>query len=205
MAYDTLADKAAVEKTVASLKANHFDAIVLDTGAQALGKIKELIPKGASVMNGASKTLEKIGYLSYLESGAHGWNNLKAAILAEKDPLKQAELRKQSVISDYYVGSAHALTEDGTILVASNTGSQLPHLAFTSPNVILVVSTKKITRDIADAWGRIERHVIPREDERMKEAYGYGTTHAKTLILHRENPSLGRKVLVILVGEDLGF
>jgi hypothetical protein len=39
----------------------------------------------------------------------------------------------------------------------------------------------------------------------MKEAYGYGTTHSKTLILHKENPNMGRKVLVIFVKEDLGF
>lgn len=205
MEYDTLATEEMVNNTIAHLKANNFDGIVVDNGLQALEKIKELIPKGASVMNGASKTLEKIGYISYLEAGQHGWNNLKEAILAEKDPAKQSALRKQSVISDYYLGSAHAVIQDGTIMVASNTGSQLPHLVFTSPNIILVVSTKKIVADIAEAWGRLNEHVIPLEDARMKEAYGSGTTHAKTLFLHKENPMMGRKVLVVFVKENLGF
>ena len=205
MDYNTLATEEMVSNTIAHLKANNFDATVVETGADALAKIKELIPQGASVNNGASKTLEHIGYISYLESGAHGWNNLKAAILAEKDPQKQGELRKQSVISDYYLGSAHAVIQDGTIMVASNTGSQMPHLVFTSPNLILVVSTKKIVADIAEAWERLNTHVIPLEDARMKEVYGYGTTHAKTLFLHKENPAMGRKVLVIFVKEDLGF
>ena len=205
MDFNTLATDEMVSNTIAHLKANNFDAMAVENGAQALEMIKELIPPGASVNNGASKTLEKIGYISYLEAGQHGWNNLKGAILKETDPAKQGELRKQSVISDYYLGSAHAVIQDGTIMVASNTGSQLPHLAYTSPNLILVVSTKKIVADIAEAWGRLNEHVIPLEDARMKEAHGIGTTHSKTLFLHKENPSMGRKLLVIFVKEDLGF
>ena len=205
MDYGTLAGQESVEKTIASLKANHFDAMVVDTGVQALKKIQELIPRGASVMNGASKTLQQIGFIDYLKEGAHGWNNLHAAIVAETDKEKQGDLRKQAILSDYYLGSVHAAIEDGTLLIASNTGSQLPHLAYTSPNLILVVSTKKITKDIGEAWGRLNEHVIPLEDERMKGVYGYGTTHSKTLILHKENPNMGRKVMVIFVKEDLGF
>ena len=66
MDYNTLAAEGSVEKTISSLKANHFDGILVDTGAQALEKIKELIPKGASVMNGASKTLQQIGFIDNL-------------------------------------------------------------------------------------------------------------------------------------------
>ena len=156
-------------------------------------------------MNGASRTLEEVGYIEYLKSGTHGWNNLHEAIVTETDPAKQAVLRKQSVISDFYLGSVHALTETGELLIASNTGSQLPHLVYTSPNIILVVSTKKIVPTLSDAFSRIEEHVVPLEDVRMKSVYGYGTTYTKTLVLHSENPALGRSVKVILVTEDLGF
>jgi hypothetical protein len=68
-----------------------------------------------------------------------------------------------------------------------------------------VVSTKKITPSLVDALARIDNTVVPLEDVRMKGAYGYGTILAKTLILHKENPALGRKVHVLLVEEDLGF
>jgi L-lactate utilization protein LutC len=205
MDYNTLASADIVEKTVTALKANNFDALVLDSKAEALEKIKMLIPLGASVMNGSSTTLKQIGFIDYLKDGAHGWKNLHAEVLAEKDETKQAELRKHAVVSDYYLGSAHVVTQDGQLVFASNTGSQLPHLAYTSPNIILVVSTKKIVPDLTAAWKRIDDHILALEDARMKEAYGFGTTHAKTLILHKENPSMGRKVLVLFVNEDLGF
>lgn len=205
MDYNTLATTSSVEKTIAALKANNFDAVFLNSSAEALEKIKTLIPQGASVMNGSSTTLKQIGFIEYLKDGSHGWKNLHAEILAEKDEAKQAEMRKHSVVSDYYLGSAHVVTEDGQLVFASNTGSQLPHLAFTSPNIILVVSTKKIVPNLTEAWKRIDDHILALEDARMKEVYGYGTLHAKTLILHKENPALGRKVLVMFVNEDLGF
>ncbi|MEK9182459.1 MAG: LUD domain-containing protein, partial [Patescibacteria group bacterium] len=135
MDYKTLATKESTEKTIEALKARGVEALVVGSGADALAKIKELIPEGASVMNGSSVTLEQIGFVEYLKSGEHGWNNLHDGIIAEKDPAKKAELRKLGVLSDYYLGSVHALAETGEFVIASNTGSQLPHIVFTSPNL----------------------------------------------------------------------
>jgi len=205
MNYTELASKEALEKASVALTANNFIPETLPNKEAALARIKELIPKGASVMNGASRTLEEIGYVDYLKTGRHGWQNLHAAILEETDAAKKAELRKAGVLSDFYLGSVHAATETGELMIASNTGSQMPHLAFTSPNLILVVSTQKIVPSMAEAFNRLEKQVIPLEDERMKQAYGYGTMHNKTLIMHGENPALGRKVHVIFVEEKLGF
>ncbi len=205
MNYTTLASAESVGKTAAALGKNNFEPIIVATKAEALAKIKELITPGASVMNGSSTTLNEIGYVDYLKAGQHGWNNLHDAVLAEKNPVKQAELRKHSVVSDFYLGSAHAITEEGEMLIASNSGSQLPHLAFTSPNIILVVSTQKIVPNLSEGMKRIDAHVVPLEDARMKKAAGYGTLHAKTLILHKENPAMGRKIRVILLNEAAGF
>lgn len=205
MNYNTLATKEIVDKTVKALSSKNIDTTVVKNKTEALSKIKELIPQGASVMNGSSKTLEQIGFVEYLKSGEHGWRNLHETILIEKDPEKQAVLRKQAVLSDYYLGSVHALVENGEFVIASNTGSQLSHIVFTSPNLIFVVSTKKITLTITEAMKRLEEHVVPLEDKNMREKYGVGTALNKILIFKNENPRLGRKVYMILVEEDLGF
>lgn len=205
MHYDKLASSESIEKTTAALLEHGFEPIVVATKEEALKKIKTLIPEGASVMNGSSRTLEEIGFIEHFKSGKHDWKNLHASIVAEKDPDKQALLRQESVLSDYYLGSVHALSETGEMIIASNTGSQLPHLVFTSSNLILVISTQKITASLEEGFKRLEIHVMPLEDERMKEVYGMGTLHAKTVILRHENPMMGRKVSVILVKEKLGF
>ena len=75
-------------------------------------------------MNSASKILEQIGFVGYLKSGKHDWRNLHETIHAEKDRTKQMDLRKQAVLSDYYLGSVHGLAENGEFIIASNTGSR---------------------------------------------------------------------------------
>jgi len=205
MEYNTLANKESVEKTTKSLRERNVEVFLVENSSEALAKIKELIPSESSVMNGASATLNQIGFVDYLKKGEHGWGNLHEAILNEKDPSKQALLRKQSVLSDFYLGSVHALAETGEFIIASNTGSQLPHIVFTSPNLIFVVSTKKIVPTLADAMNRLNEHVIPLEDKRAKEAYGFGTAANKVLIFNGENSKMQRKVMMILIEEDLGF
>src|SRR3989344_2285556 len=98
MNYNTLAKKEAVDKVVQALAARNVGALVVENASEALLKIKELIPKGASIMNGSSTTLEQIGFVDYLKGGEHGWNNLHEGIIAEKDPGRQALLRKQGVL-----------------------------------------------------------------------------------------------------------
>jgi L-lactate utilization protein LutC len=205
MKYDTLATKESVEQTAKALQSKNVEAIVVKDGAEAMAKIKELIPKDASVMNGASKTLEQIGFVEFLKAEKHGWNNLHETIMAEKDLAKQGVLRKQALTSDYYLGSVHALMETGEFLIASNTGSQLPHIVFSSPNLIFVVSTKKIVPDFQEAMKRLEEYVVPLEDKNMMQKYGFGTSLNKIVIFKNENPNMGRKVRMILVEELLGF
>lgn len=203
--YDTLATSEAIAKTAEGLKARGFDPIIVDTKAGTLAKIKELIPAGASVMNGSSTTLDEIGFIDYLKAGEHGWNNVHEAIINEKDPVQQQQLRRNSVTSDFYLGSVHALSQTGEMVIASNTGSQLPHLVFTSSNLILVVGAQKITATLTDALERLEKYVVPLEDARALKAYGMHTAKNKTVILHGESPMMKRAVHVLIVNEKLGF
>ena len=205
--FSELADQATIERTIKAIAERGVEPMLVANKEEAMAKIKELIPAGASVMNGSSVTLEQIGFVNYLKDGAHGWNNLHAAIVAETDKPKQMALRKAALNSDYYLGSVHAIAETGELVIASNTGSQLPHIVFTSPNIIFVASTKKIAADLPEALKRLNEYVVPLEDVHMKEKSkgAYGTMLSKIFIMNRENPMMGRKVRIILVNEDLGF
>ncbi len=203
--FDELANQESIERTVARLKEHNINSIVVETGKEAHERVLELIPRGVSVMNGSSRTLEQIGFIEHLKSGDHGWNNQHETILTEKDPTKQAILRKQALLADYYLGSAHAVTEEGEFVVASNTGSQLPHVAYSSTNVILIVGTQKITADLKEAMKRLKEYVVPLENENMMQKYGMGTQLNKILIINGENPMAGRKITIVLVKEKLGF
>jgi len=204
MDYEILASEDVIAKTVEAVKARGVEVVVVDNRAEALEKVKGMIPKGADVMNASSRTLEEIGFVEYLKSGAHGWNNLHVAILAENDPQKQAKLRAQSVLSEYFLGSVHAIAETGELVTASASGSQIPGYAFSSSHVIWVAGTQKITPTLEDAFKRVRTYVFPLEDQRMK-GLGYpGSAIAKILINEREILP-DRKATLILVREKLGF
>jgi L-lactate utilization protein LutC len=204
MTYDQLASPEVVQETISALKERNVEALLVNTKEEALEKIKEMIPAGASVMTGGSTTLNEIGFSDLLVSKNHSWKNLKDEIVAETDPDKQNELRKQSVLADYFLGSVHAVTKDGEVLVASASGSQIPSYAFTSPNVIWVVGAQKIVGDLNAAFDRVKTYVFPLEDQRMKSTGAQGSIIGRWLVFEREiMPS--RKVTLIFVNEKLGF
>lgn len=204
MNYEHIASDSTIEKVVEALKARNIHAIVVDTKEEALEEIKKLIPKGAQVMNGSSTTLSEIGFVDYLKEGAHGWGNVHADILTEKDPEKQARLRKESVLADYFLGSVHAITEAGQLMIASASGSQIPSYAFTSDNVIWVASANKIVADREAGFKRIEDYVFPLENKRMQSVGYPGSAIARVLIIEREIMP-NRHLTLILVKEKLGF
>jgi L-lactate utilization protein LutC len=205
MDYNKIPSHEVIEKTVQALKDKGYEIFTVERGAEALVKIKELIPQGASVMNGASVSLEKIGFVDFLKSGQHGWKNLHREVTVETDPAKRLALRRQATLSDYYLGSVHALTETGEFIIASNTGSQLPHIVFNSPSLIFVVGAQKIVPNFDEAMKRLKEYVIPLEEKQMQEKYGVGTFPSKIIIFNRESPSSKRKIRMIIVNEKLGF
>ena len=205
MDYNKLPAPERLQKTAEAVKERGINVIVVNTKAEALAKIKEIIPDGAQVMTGGSSTLTEIGLDDVLISGNHPWKNLKSAILAEKDPIRQSTLRKQSVLSDYFLGSVQAITESGQMVIFSGTGSQLPAYAFSSSNVVLVAGAQKITPNLDMALQRANDYSVPMEDKRMKSNGRGGTMIGKILIYEREAAFLGRKVTLILVNEVLGY
>jgi L-lactate utilization protein LutC len=203
MNYNELASQATIDKTIEGLKGRNIHPQFVQTRAEAIEAIKQLIPDGASVMTGSSITLDQIGFIDLLKAGSHPWNNLKDGIMAEQDQAKQSELRRQSSLAQFFLGSIHALTEDGIALIASATGSQFPSYAYTSDSVIWVVGAQKIVPTLDDAFKRVREHTFPLEDARMKSTGAPGSVFGKWLIFERE--VMPRKIHLILVNEVLGF
>ncbi len=202
--YTAIPPDAAIGAVAASLGERGFIPVIVGTGAEALEQIKNLVPAGASVMNGSSTTLKQIGFVDYLKAGQHSWRNVHEEILAEKDPAKQAVMRAQSVLADFFLVSVHAITQGGQLLWASATGSQMPSIAYTSPNVIIVASANKIVQDLDAAFKRVTDYVFALEDKRMKDAGYAGSGMNKWFVFEREfNPE--RKIHIVLVKEPLGF
>lgn len=108
-----------------------------------------------------------------------------------------------SSVAEYDVGSVNAVTEDGKLVVASATGSQLAPIAAGAANVILVVGTQKIVKNLDEAFRRIEEHSLPLESEQLKKLYGVPSSINKILIISKE--AIPNRIKLIFVKEKLGF
>ena len=199
--FDKLADKSSIQKAAAALKKNGIEAIIVKDKEEAKKKVVELIPKGAEVMNMTSVTLDTAKISDEILAG--NYNAVRNKLNAMNKEKQGSEMRKIGAGPDYTVGSVHAVTEDGKILVASNTGSQLPAYAYGAENVIWVVGSQKIVKDLDEGMKRIYEYVFPLEDKRAQKAYGVHTNVSKILIINKEINS--KRITLIIVEEVLGF
>jgi len=111
-------------------------------------------------------------------------------------------MRKLAAAPDYIVGSAHAVTDSGEIIVGSGSGSQLGAYAYAAGRVILVVGHQKLVHDLEEGLRRVREYCLPREHARMQSIGRPGSLLAKTLIISYDRPG---RITVILVPETLGF
>ncbi|HLD72775.1 MAG TPA: lactate utilization protein [Candidatus Nanoarchaeia archaeon] len=204
MKYDQLHPEKVVQRVLSSLNNRGINSELVNTKEEALNRLIELIPLKAEIMTAGSTTLEEIGFINLLKSSKHKWKNLKDELLSEKNELKQEELRKKSVTAEFFIGSVHAVTEKGEVLVASASGSQIPAYSFSSDNLIWIVGVQKIVSNLNEGFKRIREYVFPLEDKRMKKAGYPGSVIGKILLFEREIMS-NRKITLIFVNEKLGF
>ena len=196
-------DRKIIDKTIAALKANNIDAEFVATGQDAKKRVLALIPKGAEVMNMSSVTIDTISLAKELNDPKK-FDSVRNQFAAMDKKTQGKEMQRLGAAPEYTVGSAHAVTQDGKVVIASNTGSQLPSYAYGSMHVIWVVGAQKIVKDLDEAMKRIYDYVLPLESERAHKAYGVpGSNVSKMLIVNKEVQT-GR-IRLIIVGEPLGF
>lgn len=202
--FSQLADDTSIQQAKSSLEQNGITVHIAENGKQAKEEILKLIPNGAEVMTASSLTLDALGLVQiFNESG--NYESIKAK-LAKLDRTRDSiQMQKLGAAPEFVVGSVHAVTLDGKVMIASNTGSQMASYVYGSSQVVWVVSTKKIVENLDEGFQRIYDYILPKEDKRLKEQYG-PKVHSevrKLLIVNSEiNP---KRTTLIFVKEDLGF
>ena len=199
-----LPDEATIQRTAAALKAKGYDVRIADDAAAAKRLVLELLPEGAEVGEGASVTLDEIGVTAEIEgSGSYDAVRPKTRAMDRTTPEGVRAMRKLGVVPDYHLNSAHAVTEDGRIVIVSNTGSQLGPVVFGAGKVIFAIGVQKIVPDLETAMQRIEEYTLPLENVRMQGIYGVDSTINKVLIVNKEfRPG---RFAVVLIREAIGY
>lgn len=198
--YAALASDPQIDRTLKALEAHGIHALLAQNGAEAKQLVFENIPDGAEVFTATSRTLDTLGIPPEVDQR---YNSVRVKLASMDNQTQMRDMVKLGATPEYMVGSVHAVTEDGTVVIASNTGSQLAGYVASAAHVIWVVGTQKIVPSLDEAIKRIYEYTLPLEDERILQAYGINSNVSKLLIVHKE--VMPGRTTMILVKENLGF
>lgn len=196
------ASEETIQRVAEKIRERNIEVVIVDDGDQARSAVLERVPKGAEVHSGKSKTLQDAAIFDVIHDASQ-YDALRPRMLKMDRKTQAREIRKLIASPDFMLGSVNAITEDGVMVVASATASQLGPFANTAGKVILVVGSQKIVPDLDAALRRIREHVLPWEDAQVRKVLPSGSFVGKTLIIERE--WLTGRMTVILVRQPIGI
>ena len=191
-----------LQRVVSKLHERNIEGVVVDTGDDARKLVLERLPQGAEVHSGKSKTFQEAGILDVILDSTR-FDALRPRYQKMDRQTQGREIRKLIAAPDYMVGSVNAITEDGILVAASATASQLGPYAASAGKVILVVGSQKIVPDLETALRRVRDHVLPWEDAQVRQMMPAGSFVGKILIVERE--WVAGRMAVILVRKPIGI
>ena len=200
--FGTVPDDSRVSRAAAALDANGITVLRAEDAAEARRIVLGLIPDGSQVNHGASQSLDVSGISADIDQSGR-YEPLRPRIWSMDRETQADEIRRLGAAPDVMLGSVHAVTETGSLLAASMSGSQLGPYVTGAGRVILVVGTQKIVADLDEGLRRIDEYSFPLEDARAHAAYGIRSGVSKVVIINREiTPG---RITVVFVDEVLGF
>ena len=202
MEVSRLAPKQHIRAVAGALERSGITTRVVDSGEEARAAVRSIVPVGAEVYNNTSRTLEVIGIAEDIErSGLY--QPLRPRLYRMDRQMQGREIRQLSSAPDWVVGSVHAVTDQGSLLIASASGSQLGPIVSGAGHVIFVIGGQKIVPDFNSGVRRIYEYCFPLEDRRAKEAYGVPSGVNNILVINKA--AVPGRITAILVNESLGF
>jgi YkgG family uncharacterized protein len=199
--FTSLADDQTVADTTVALEEHGFSVEILDGLNAARVAVLARIPHGATVMTNASVTLQETGLTDAINASGD-YDSARNRMMALDYATQMQEMKQIAGQADYSLGSVHAVTRDGVLVVASASGSQLASYAWGAGNVIFVVGTQKLVPDLETAYRRIRQHSLPLEDGRALAAYGMNSRVGKVLEIHEENPG---RIHIVFIRQLIGY
>ena len=199
--FTAVPDEETIAATVVALEEHGFSVEVVDTLATAREAVLTRIPDGSTVMTNTSVTLDETGIADAINNGGP-YESARNAMFALDFDTQVQQMKAIAGQPDYALGSVHAVTRDGTLVIASASGSQLASYAWGAANVIFVAGAQKLVPDLDTARERIYQHTLKLEDARAQAAYGQHSFVGKLLEIHQELPG---RVHIVLVREPVGY
>lgn len=203
MKYNEVPNEDVITSAQEALSKHNMTTTVVDSLKDAYDAVIKMVPKGAEVMTMTSVTLDDAGISEQLNESSD-YKSVRNELMKLDREKDSGKMRKLAAAPDYVLGSVHAVSQDGSLFIASKTGSQLAAYVYTGGKVIFVVGAQKIVKDKDEAMDRIFSYTLSLESERARKAYGADGSSVNKLLQINEEVDPER-IKVIIVKESVGY
>jgi hypothetical protein len=200
------------KKAIEKLVAHEFKAIYLKTKEEAVQEVWKHITPKQRIGVGGSLTIRGLGILEKLEAQGYTiYDHWKPGLLKENI----LEIRKAQMTSDLFLSSANAITLNGELVNIDGKGNRVNSINFGPGKVILIAGYNKIVEDVQEGIKRIKNVAAPLNARRLNidvpcakvgKCVDCNSPNriCRVIVIHERKPFL-TDILIILVGEELGF
>ena len=201
-----------MKKAVEKLKSHDFDALYVQSKEGAAGEILKYITPETKVGAAGSVTIRELGILEQLKARGNTVYDHWVPGLSKEESLR---IRKSQMTCDLFLGSANAITMHGELVNIDATGNRTNSMVFGPGKVIFVAGYNKLVEDVQEALKRIREVAAPINARRLKMDVPCAKTGkcldcnapqriCRVIVIHERKP-LMTDMLIILVGEELGY
>ena len=171
-------NKEIIDKTIAALRHNHFEAFFAHNTAEASAIFFRDIFPGLQVETvswGDSETMKATGVLNELQK------NPELSVIDSFAPgmsrKQKIYWRRQALLTDLFLTGSNALTQKGQLVNLDMIGNRVGGITFGPKHVVLFIGINKITANLEEAMHRVRTIAAPRNAIRHE---GFRTPCHKT-------------------------
>jgi len=169
------------------------------------------IPTEATIGIGNSQTLKLMKLVeAFLDRGNTVYDKTLGSTLEEIKALK-----RKALLTDYYISSANAISEDGRIVNIDHSGNRVAAITYGPEKVFLVISKNKITATYDEALNRARNIAAPLNAKRAKMSPPcveagkcvdcISPERVCNIISTIEGQYIEGRLTVLIVDEEVGF
>lgn len=204
------------ERVIENLRKNWITGFYFSSSQEALPRILEHIPEGATVGRGDSLTLEQIGIIPELtQEKYHFLDPWTKTSLEER-----VQMQRRILTSDVFLTGTNAITLNGELVNIDGRGNRVAAMIFGPKKVLVVAGVNKIVRDVDEGIARIKsiaapsnakRHEFPKDRRPPCGVSGFCTdckpplTICCTQVVIRGQRRDRDRMTVFIIGEELGL
>lgn len=195
-----------------NLRLNKMKPFFVESREQLYEIIRELVKSDKLITSGGSITLKESGVTDLLNSEfADAYLDRSAG----KDREEVEEIMRKAFVSDTFLASSNAITENGELYNVDGNGNRVSAMIYGPKQVIIVAGVNKIVKDLDEARERVEKVAAPKNTVRLEKKTPCAKTgkceHCRSddriccsyvTLAQQRVPD---RIKVIIVNEELGY